>query len=103
MNPAVLHIHAQTEWHEPAFVVGNRLGLTALRDAIDRALNRGDARCEVMPQDGECFDLFVIMDDADWQSSSWDRAALPYTAEYAMEQRTDAVWPLQRVASEKGE
>jgi hypothetical protein len=93
----VVHIHAQPQWHDEAFIVANRSGLLKLREAIDRALEEGSAQVELMPADGECFNLHIIVGDEDWQSEFWKKAALPYTDELASEKRPDAVWPWHHV------
>jgi hypothetical protein len=56
----ILHIIAQTYHHQPAFVIGNQEGLTALRDAIDAALKGNDpAEAGVRPSDGEGYRVHV--------------------------------------------
>lgn len=55
----ILHLIAQPYWHRPAFVVGNRDGLTALRDAIDAALAGGEPAAETMCRDGEGYRIHV--------------------------------------------
>ena len=94
--PDILHIHAQQEWHQPAFVLGNKAGLLALRNTIDTAIQQGSGRVLAMTQDGEEYGIYVLMDDTDWQSESWKKAAVPYTEDAAMEQREEAVWPWNR-------
>ncbi|GIM47616.1 hypothetical protein DNHGIG_31650 [Collibacillus ludicampi] len=90
----VIHIHAQKENHDDAYIVANRTALKKLKDLIDGALQKGKSCGEFMPQDGECFDLYIIVDDSDWQSESWKRRALPYTDEIASHpHRKDVVYP----------
>ncbi|RIV26406.1 hypothetical protein D2Q93_04340 [Alicyclobacillaceae bacterium I2511] len=95
-RPNLLHLHAQQEWHQPAFILGNKAGLLALRNTIDTAIQQGSSHALTMTRDGEKFDLYVLMDDTDWQSESWRKAAVPYTEDAAVEQREEAVWPWDR-------
>lgn len=76
----LLHIIAQESWHQPAFVVGNRIGLINLRNAINRALEgNGVERAGVTCSDGEGYILHVR------QMAENEMAAMPrgYTASYA--------------------
>lgn len=77
----VIHIYAQEMWHNDAIIVGNRRALTKLKELIEIALDTGAAFGEFMHQDGEHFDLHVVMDNSDWQSDSWKSRRLPYKRE----------------------
>ena len=57
----LLHLIAQTAWHDPAFIVGNREGLKRLRKAIDTALLRPGAwtRADECAADGEGYGVHV--------------------------------------------
>lgn len=55
-----VHILPQQCWHDPAFIVGNREGLTALRDAINDALIHESASTEVFADDGEGYRVAVV-------------------------------------------
>jgi hypothetical protein len=62
---AVLHLHAQNQWHEDAHIVGNREGLLRLREAIAVVLDNhasgcGPVRAEAYAADGEAYNLFLI-------------------------------------------
>jgi hypothetical protein len=92
-NIGVIHIHAQREWHDDAYIVANRKALEQLRDMIDVVLREGQTNQSFMVQDGECFDLYITMDDSHWQSDSWKRRALPYTDEVASNSHQDNVIP----------
>jgi len=87
MDIKLLHIHAQEQWHGEAFIVGNTEGLKTLRDAIDKALEAGHGvtpkEAGVFVTDGEGFDVHIVKNDDDWESESWNKAALPYTDEIA--------------------
>ncbi len=90
---SLLHVHAQGAWHDEAFLVGNRAGLTAARDAIDRALAGGEpAACEVSTSDGEGFSFVAVLDDRPWDGM-WG-SELPYTDEIAAGGRAGGPpWP----------
>jgi hypothetical protein len=93
----ILHIHAQQAPHDEAFIVGNRQGLLALRRAIDAALESGKGEALAFVSDGEGFDVQVILQEGDLQSPGWIAAAVPYTAEWATENRESAVWPHSQI------
>lgn len=75
----LLHVYAQGQWHGDAWLVGDREGLTALRDAVDRALTDGSAACEAFVDDGEGYAVLVVHLDHD---GPWGRMRSPYIAEY---------------------
>lgn len=60
-----LHVYAQEHEHDDAYIVGTREDLTALRDAIEKALTAkaehrsSDSLLEACAADGECYDLYV--------------------------------------------
>lgn len=91
------HLYGQAFYHAPAYIVGNREGLIALRNAIDRALVNGRGQEGLFVQDGKGFAVHAIMDDSDWQSETWRLRAVPYTDECAKESRPDAIGPWQEV------
>jgi hypothetical protein len=72
-DPCV-HIFAQAQWHDDAFIIGNREGLMRIRDAIDRALgeNVRDAAA-VSVSDGEGYTCFVAVEEG------MDDVRVPYT------------------------
>ncbi len=72
-----LHLYAQSQWHDEAYIVGNRAALTALRDALTRLLD-GAASTETLPaytNDGEGYDLLVRLAD----QRIFDALTVPYT------------------------
>lgn len=64
----ILHIYQQPTHHADAFIFGNRLGLEALRDAIDRALaaSADDEPPRMSQNDGECYDCYVRLAAPGW-------------------------------------
>ncbi len=83
-----LHIYAQSEWHGEAIIVGNRIALEALRDAIDNALATGYGAATAFVGDGEGFHALVVK-----QEVGFDKLAVPYTNEIASEKNLDALFP----------
>jgi hypothetical protein len=75
----ILHIWSQYAEHSEAFILGNREGLLALREAIDKALDVGQAHAMTFCTDGEGFDTLVVCEDSDWQGPVWQEQKLPYT------------------------
>ncbi len=72
----LLHIFAQPTQHDEAYIVGNRLGLTRLRDAIDAALEqRGAHDAAVCANDGEGYAAVVVFGEMEQMNT----LALPYT------------------------
>ncbi len=89
----VLHLHAQRTWHDEAYIVANRAALLALKSRIEVALQQEQACGAFVPADGEEFHLHVLLDDANWQSESWQRRALPYTDEAASASSANRCFP----------
>lgn len=112
-DPALVHLYAGPSFHMEGFVVGNRAGLTALRDAINKALEGEEyhnaARTPrneggVFTRDGEGYEIIVIRQDTSWQGKAWSDLALPYTAEDGMLQNTEKDhWPHQLLTKEDDE
>lgn len=98
---AILHIHAQQAPHDEAFVVGNRQGLLALRQAIDAALESGQGETAAFAADGEGFSVFVILQPGGLGSPGWIAAAVPYSGEWAAENRESAVWPHSQIKKDQ--
>lgn len=92
-NPLeLLHIHAQSFWHSPAYIVGNTAALEQLRDAITAALTKGKGKTTAFVNDGEGYQITVCRDDSPWdQGSSWWDRETPYTDPIAYE---DGLHPL---------
>lgn len=100
----LLHVYSQEAWHNDLMVVGNLDGLTALRDAVDNAIELAKLRTgieqrqdvvvrttgEAMTSDGEGFDIRVLLDNRPWYDTSIDSSGklvwdycLPYSEDYA--------------------
>lgn len=73
-TPAI-HIYPQYSWHADAWIVGNRVGLQALRDAINKALETGKPKvCDAFPCDGEGYGILV----AELKDDQIQELHLPY-------------------------
>lgn len=59
MAIAWLHLRGQFTYHSEAHIVGSRAGLTALRDAINSALDSREATADVFASDGEGYQVLV--------------------------------------------
>ena len=96
-SSTLLHLHPGAHWHEPGYIVGNRQGLIALREAIDAALRGGVFRPEVEVNDGEGYVLEVQIDESDSneRGSTWWRRAKPYTDPVACcgNDEPGTIWP----------
>lgn len=103
----LLHLYAQDHQHGEAWVVGNRLGLEALRDAINLALQQGSAQTPsrdgcVFATDGEGYEVMVLLDESKWEGAPigeektvWDRLQCPYVGggPYQRGYYPSALWP----------
>ena len=56
---AWMQVYGQTFWHQPAKIYGNGIALTALRDAINKALEDKAASAAVFSSDGEGYELSI--------------------------------------------
>lgn len=82
-----LHIYAQAQWHDEAWIAGNEEGLRLLRDAIDKALIDRKAESDhVFTTDGEGYRVHVLS----LTEIELDSLVMPYTDESI---RVDGVWP----------
>jgi hypothetical protein len=70
----VVHVYAQEQWHDEAFIVGDARALAQLRDAIETALASGRGSALVMAADGEGYRLHVVRHE----TARMDRMVLPY-------------------------
>lgn len=69
----LLHIYSQLFEHCEARIIGNDVGLRALRDTIIKALREGQAESdELFASDGEGYQVEVIMMPDDWKDPRWD-------------------------------
>ena len=76
-----LHVHGQYAYHDGAKLVGTREALTALRDAIDRALadKNGESEMGAIAGDGEGHGIEIRR----VPRSAVQNSPVPYTADYA--------------------
>lgn len=64
----LLHLYEQSSWHEDGYILGNRKGLEALRDAISAALDGKPEAAKVTQNDGEFYHLTVRCVGDAWMS-----------------------------------
>lgn len=87
----ILHIYGQKFWHDDVVILGDRLALETLRDAIDEAINNLAGRAEdVMVNDGEGFTVIVNRID---EPDLFNTVAQPYSdpdARFPRQQPKDA-------------
>ena len=90
----LLHVYPQEQWHDDAFIVGNRLGLEALRDAISEALlGKGRAKTDAYVTDGEGYEIKILCEDLEWKEDFWNNLSFPYTDEPAKDARPNREVP----------
>ena len=84
----VLHVIAQYDQHDDAHIIGTRVGLLRLRNAIDFALIEMNAtkKASVITNDGEGYFALIRCIGED----DVDSIPLGYTADYA---KDDSEWP----------
>jgi hypothetical protein len=81
-----LHIYGQTEWHCPAFIVGDMEALKNLCDTIKQVIETGKpVKFESMVNDGEGYFVHVMF-------SEMEKMAVPYTNDIAAEKNSN-IWP----------
>lgn len=85
------HLYAQSFWHDFAYLMGDEEALIQLRAAIDAALEVGQATTELVANDGEGYQVFVLRHES--RPEAWDGILRPYTDECAMDSREDALGP----------
>ena len=82
-----MHINAQAAWHDPAFIVGNKAAMLALREALDRCLSTGKSQsAKVFAADGEGYSVIVCLAS----DEQMETVPLGYTDECC---RDDRDWP----------
>lgn len=80
----ILNVYGQTMGHDELWILGNREGLTALRDALNRTLNNKPVddltytSVETEVTDGESFNTIIVCQDKPLQDKAWDDLHLPY-------------------------
>ena len=80
---SVLHIHEQEGNHEEAWIVGNRESLTALRDALTRAIDSDQPQsCISFASDGEGYHVLILRVE---DQKVWDTLRPPYCDPYGVD------------------
>lgn len=76
----VLHVYGQEAWHGESMVAGDREALGQLRDAVERALQDGEASFSSFASADDKFEVVVrLAEDAEFLRA----LPLPYRAEFA--------------------
>lgn len=79
-----LHFYPQRQWHDTAYVVGDRHALTALRAAIDVALAEGLGTALGNTTDNEDYRVVVLLSDPRGKrarGTAWSDLAPPYSGD----------------------
>lgn len=89
-----LHLYPQRQWHDTAYVVGDRHALTALRAAIDAALAEGLGAAPGNTTDNEDYRVVVLLSDPRGKRGrgvAWSDLAPPYYGEGVRDIYADAL------------
>lgn len=92
------NIYAQQSHHFEAFILGNRVGLLELKNAIDKALETGSSTVTLFPSDYEGYDVYIALVD---DEQRFKKLTNPYIEEYAQEE--DAVDPIEIIKEYEAE
>ena len=86
----ILHVYGQGQWHEEVFIVGDKVALQLLVNAINKAISDGAGECQTSVNDGEGFDVHIrLVND----QQMLDKLAVPYTDDVAEEKDKSAMAP----------
>jgi hypothetical protein len=88
-NNPVVHLFSPEVHHDKQGIIGNREGLKALLQVIQKAIEDDKTDAKFFASDGEGFTLFVKC----VPKSRENKMALPYTEDYCKEDREDAIYP----------
>lgn len=88
----LLQIYGQPWEHAEAFLIGNREGLTKLKEALERALYIGEGIAGVFAKDGEGYEIVIEVIDKPWSDSFWSSLASSYTRD---RKQKNVVWPVE--------
>jgi hypothetical protein len=94
--PPYLHLHGQSYWHDPVFIVGTEKALRALRDRIDAVLE-GDYQEPVTMfcSDGEGYEVHVLQFGEN--AFEGNLLYMPYTDPIAQDEgEFSPSWPLKK-------
>lgn len=71
MDKAILKVYPSKFWHDDVVIVGNRTGLTKLKEAIETALAGKPANALVQETDGCEYNVLPKMHDGDLLNEEW--------------------------------
>jgi len=100
-NTPLIHILPQESWHSHAAIVGNKEGLTLLRELIDAVVNGADVvssgkmsgGVQVFCNDGEGYNITVLV------RPDMSDVPLGYTSYHAKDNRDYPEWLKQAISS----
>lgn len=79
-----LHVYAQEQWHDSAYIVGTKEDLLKLQAAITNAISLGKATPDFFVNDGEGYDVIIQVVD----ELVAGKLTVPYTDEIASEKNS---------------
>ncbi len=88
----VVHLWQPLMWHCDQNIVGNKAGLTLLKEAIQKAIDNEKGVAEVFTSDGEGHHVIVQC------VTETEYLAVPYTDEIASEKNEKAIYPWSKDA-----
>jgi len=71
MDKAILKVYPSKYWHDDVVIVGNKEGLTKLKEAIETALAGHPANALVQETDGCEYNVVPKMHDGDILNEEW--------------------------------
>ncbi|CAM5606044.1 hypothetical protein BSAF29S_04822 [Bacillus safensis subsp. safensis] len=94
------NIYDQQTHHFEAFILGNRVGLLELKNAIDKALETGSSTATLLPSDYEGYDVYIALVD---DEQRFEKLTTPYVEEYVQEEDViDPIEIIKEYEAEKG-
>ncbi len=78
MDKAILKVYPSKYWHDDVVIIGNREGLTKLKEAIESALAGKQACVAVEETDGCSYKVCSKMHDGDLLDEQWLNLPMHY-------------------------
>jgi hypothetical protein len=101
-DTGTVNVYPQHSWHSMATIHADRAGLLALREAIDKAVETGEAEASVFASDGEGYSL-LLRRMPDFGDKAWADYEPHYTMmeHFSIEAERDAL--AQRIDAAEAE
>jgi hypothetical protein len=96
MEP-ILKVFGADAWHSSVTIVGNKVAIENLIQALQEAIDGGSSTSEFSETDGEYYDLDIKLFDHDSESVEWNKLPMHYTDEMAStkdKQKWNNLWDL---------